>query len=275
MAQNPLQQYFRQPKIFISLPSQGAYNKPGSIDGDVNNIPVYGMTGMDEIIIKTPDALLTGDSTVKVIQSCCPSIKDPWGLSVLDLDLVLSAIRIATYGRNLGLSANCPKCNEENDYDVDLTRIIDHFTKCKFNSRVVVDDLVITIQPLTYEQSTRFNIRNFELQQKIAQVEFIEDKDERQKTINTLWLELADVQRTVFGATIESVQTQTDTVTERGYIDEWLTNCDKEVVNVIRDHIEQNRRDWQLPKYSVACMECKHEFDLAIDLDQANFFAGA
>lgn len=275
MAQNPLQQYFRQPKIFIRLPSQGAYNKPGAIDGDVNNLPVYGMTGMDEIIIKTPDALLTGESTVKVIQSCCPSIKDPWGLSALDLDLVLSAIRIATYGKDLGLTATCPACEEENDYDVDLTRIIDHFAKCKYDPRVVVGDLVITIQPLTYEQSTKFNLRNFELQQRIAQVDFIEDKDERQKQINELWQELADVQRSIFAATIESVQTQTDTVTERGFIDEWLQNCDKEIVNVIRDHIDKNRQTWTLPKYTVSCMECKHEFDLAIDLDQANFFATA
>lgn len=275
MAQNPLQQYFRQPKIFISLPSQGAYNKPGTIEGDVNNLPVYGMTGMDEIIIKTPDALLTGESTVKVIQSCCPAIKDPWGLSALDLDLVLSAIRIATYGKEMGLSASCPKCEEENDYDVDLTRIIDHFSKCKYDSRVIVGDLVITTQPLNYEQSTKFNVKNFELQQRISQVDFIEDKDARQKQINELWQQLADVQRTIFAATIESVQTQTDTVTERGFIDEWLLNCDKEIITSIRNHIDLNRQAWTMPKYKVSCMECKHEFDLAIDLDQANFFETA
>ena len=275
MAQNPLQQYFRQPKIFISLPSQGVYSKPGSIDGDVSNLPVYGMTGMDEIIIKTPDALLTGESTVKVIQSCCPSIKDPWGLSALDLDLVLSAIRIATYGKELGLSATCPACEEENDYDVDLTRMIDHFSKCKYDPRVVVGNLVITTQPLTYEQSTKFNVKNFELQQQIGQVDFIEDKEERQKKINELWTQLADVQRVIFAATIESVQTETDTVTERGFIDEWLLNCDKEVINTIRNHIDSNRQAWTMPKYKVSCMECKHEFDLAIDLDQASFFATA
>jgi hypothetical protein len=53
MANNPLQQYFRQPKIFINLPSQGVYNKPGSIQGEVSNMPVFGMTGMDEILMKT------------------------------------------------------------------------------------------------------------------------------------------------------------------------------------------------------------------------------
>lgn len=275
MAQNPLQQYFRQPKIFISLPSQGVYSKPGTIDGDVNNLPVYGMTGMDEIIIKTPDALITGESTVKVIISCCPSIKDPWGLSALDLDLVLSAIRIATYGKELGLSSTCPACEEENDYDVDITKIIDHFSKCHYDNKVVVGDLVIKTQPLTYKQSTDFNLKNFELQQKISQVEFVEDKDEKQKKINALWQELAEVQRTIFATAIESVETQTTTVTERGFIDEWLLNCDKEVITAIRDHLDNNRKAWALPKYHVSCMNCKHEFDLSIDLDQSNFFGPA
>ena len=66
MAVNPLQKYFRQPKIYIKFPSGGIFNKPGTIQGDVTNTPVYGMTGMDEIIVKTPDALLSGESTAQV-----------------------------------------------------------------------------------------------------------------------------------------------------------------------------------------------------------------
>ena len=67
MAGNPLQKYFRQPKVFIKLPSGGIYSKPGTIQGDAGNVPVYGMTGMDEIIVRTPDALLSGESTATVI----------------------------------------------------------------------------------------------------------------------------------------------------------------------------------------------------------------
>jgi len=70
MVQNPLQQYFRQPKIWVGLPSNGVYSESGTFDGDVSNMPIFGMTGMDEIILKTPDALITGESTIKIIQSC-------------------------------------------------------------------------------------------------------------------------------------------------------------------------------------------------------------
>ena len=74
MAENPLKQYFRQPKIYITLPSKGVFYSPDDISGLFENIPIYGMTGMDEIILKTPDALMSGESTVKIVQSCCPTI---------------------------------------------------------------------------------------------------------------------------------------------------------------------------------------------------------
>jgi len=53
MTTNPLQQFFRQPKIYVGLPSKGIFNKPNTVSGDINRMPIYGMTGMDEIILKT------------------------------------------------------------------------------------------------------------------------------------------------------------------------------------------------------------------------------
>ena len=136
MAQNPLQQYFRQPKIYISLPSGGTYNKPGTINGDPNRLPVFGMTGMDEILMKTPDALLAGESTVKVINSCCPAITDPWDLSSLDIDLVLTAIRIATYGGDINIANVCTECDTANEYSLPLSVLIDHYATCQYDNKI-------------------------------------------------------------------------------------------------------------------------------------------
>jgi hypothetical protein len=35
------------------------------------------MTAKDELMFKTPDALLNGQSTVEVVKSCIPAIQDP------------------------------------------------------------------------------------------------------------------------------------------------------------------------------------------------------
>lgn len=275
MPQNPLQQYFRQPKIFISLPSQGVYNKPGTIQGDVSNLPVCAMTGMDEIILKTPDALLSGESSVKVIESCCSSIKDAWELSILDTTLIFTAMRIATFGSTMTLENTCPVCSTENEYDVNLGTIIDHFSKITYNNKIVLKDMIINVRPLTYKESTEANLRNFKLQQQMSQVESLKDETEKQNTINRLFRELAQVRNDIYFASVESVEIGTQVVTERSFIQEWMNNCDKSVFDAITDHIESNREHWRIPAYKVQCNNCQHETDLRVELDQSNFFEGA
>nr|NIU01198.1 hypothetical protein [Nitrosopumilaceae archaeon]NIU85959.1 hypothetical protein [Nitrosopumilaceae archaeon]NIV66026.1 hypothetical protein [Nitrosopumilaceae archaeon]NIX61800.1 hypothetical protein [Nitrosopumilaceae archaeon] len=54
MTDNPLKQYFRQPTIHISLPSNGKYYSEGSIEiPESGELPVYPMTAIDEITYKT------------------------------------------------------------------------------------------------------------------------------------------------------------------------------------------------------------------------------
>jgi hypothetical protein len=273
MPQNPLQQHFRQPKIYISLPSQGAYNKQGTINGDIAKIPVYGMTGMDEIILKTPDALLSGESTVNVIKSCCPNINNGWDVSMLDADMILTAIRIATYGNTIDVTHTCPKCNHENAYSLDLGVVIEHFTHCKFDNAVVLQDLTINIQPLNYKQSTEFKLKNFKLQQKLSQAEFVEDASEQQLLINGIFKELSEIQTELYIASVESVQTGSTVVTERDYIAEFLSNCDKMIFDKIKESIEKNQKTWQMPLFPAKCEECASENKISLDLDQASFFA--
>ena len=118
---NPLSQYFRQPKVYMRLPSQGKFYTQGGLDrSSTGDYAVYAMTAKDELMFKTPDALLSGQSTVEVIKSCIPAITDPWSMPSIDLDASLVAIRIATYGENMEVVANCPKCDEENNYDINL-----------------------------------------------------------------------------------------------------------------------------------------------------------
>jgi hypothetical protein len=275
MANNPLQQFFRQPKIYISLPSQGVYNKPGTFSGNIERLAVYGMTGMDEIMMKTPDALLSGESTARVIQSCCPEIADPWDLSLLDTDLVLTAVRIATFGNNLLVEKTCSKCGTENEFSLDLSGLIDYYSSCKYDSKLVLKELVIKTRPLTYKQSTEFSIRNFQLQQKMRQVAVIEDQEEQQQAVNSTIEELAVLRTELFAANIESVSAGDTLVTERAYILEWLNNIDRDVVNSLKDHLEHNKNKWTAPNHKVTCESCGNEDTVIMDLDQSNFFAQA
>lgn len=275
MAQNPLQQYFRQPKIFISLPSHGVYNKPGTFASDTERLPVFGMTGMDEIIVKTPDALLTGESTVKVISSCCPWVANPWELSMIDLDTVLTAIRIATYGNTLTLRNVCTKCGTDNEYDFDLSTFIDYYASCKYENKVIIGDLTVYIKPLTYKESSDFSLRNFQQQQQLKQVALIEDEEVKKQQMSQLFEDLGHLQNEIFITGIESITVNSTNVTEKGFIKEWVENCDSAMIDKIKEQIFKNQTAWISPGQKVKCDNCGTESKLSISLDQSDFFVTA
>jgi len=273
MSVNPLQNYFRQPKIYIKLPSKGMYSDPGTFTVDVDKIAVYGMTGMDEIIMKTPDSLLSGESVAQVIKSCCPGIANPWELTVLDTDLIFASIRIATYGNLMTVTHTCGKCKAENEYDLDMSRVIEFFTNCKYDNKITLENMVINTQPLSYKESTNFSIENFGLQQRLTQAEQVEDEEQKQKYINDIFKDLAKLQAEIYFLSIESVEVGNSVVTEKNYIREWLSNCDKSVYDAIKNHIDKNRQTWQTPTFPVKCETCETETNIRVELDQSNFFA--
>lgn len=269
---NPLTKYFRQPKIFIQLPSKGLFYPPGVLKGDYNNVPIFGMTGMDEILFKTPDALFNGEASTTVIESCCPYISDAKQMPSVDVDAVLVAIRLATYGEEMTINFTCKKCGTASDYDIDLKTIIDYFGSLTFNNTVQVnEDIVVKLKPLSYKEMTEFNIENFKLQRTLYQVEGLSE-DAQQEHLSSIYKKLAEIQVELFMLSIESVQTPDTLVTDKEMIKEWLQNADKAVYAIIKKHLEKNKEEWAVPKQHVKCGECSHEDDFTVSIDQTNFF---
>jgi O-phosphoseryl-tRNA(Cys) synthetase len=230
---------------------------------------------MDEIIMKTPDALLSGESTSRVVQSCCPNVKDAWEVTTIDMPLLIAALRIATYGNSLPISHVCPECGEQNEYDMDLGKTVEYYGNCRFDNVIRIADLVINIRPLTYRESTAFGLKNFQLQQRLKQVDTLEGEEEQQKLINTIFEELAVIQNEIYIASVESVETSTGVVTDKVFITEWLKNCDTSVFDAIKQKNEDNMKTWTVPGVPVKCESCGHESEVFIELDQSNFFVKA
>jgi hypothetical protein len=159
---NPLSKYFRQPKLYIQLPSQGKWYAQGAIDYPENGeLPVYSMTAKDELQFKTPDALLNGQATVDVIQSCMPNIKDAWKMPSIDLDVALIAIRLATYGEMMTLTLKTPVTGEEKEMQVDLRQLLDNFANLDYSDTVQMPEMTIKLRPLTYREFTTGALKTF------------------------------------------------------------------------------------------------------------------
>ena len=84
---NPLNKYFRQPSIYVTLPSGASYPPTVLQQTQSGEIGIQPMTAKDEIRFKTPDALMNGQGVVDVIESCVPQIKDAWQIKNLLSDI--------------------------------------------------------------------------------------------------------------------------------------------------------------------------------------------
>lgn len=270
---NPLQKYFRQPKVFLNLPSKGLYYESGTLTGDYNSVPVFAMSGMDEIIFKTPDALFSGEATIRVIESCVPYIKKAGKIPSIDIDSIIIAIRIATYGETLSLEKECENCGSDNNYDIQLPKILDHLSTLKFENQIKLNnDISLKIRPLNYSETSHYSMENFKLQKKLMQIADLSVEDQ-QKTLDEIYKDLADLQLDFFLSSIESVQLTDETIVDKQLISDWLKNSERDLFSTLKEKIESNKDQWQIPPQPTVCGSCNHKSNLEILLDQSSFFA--
>jgi hypothetical protein len=235
-------------------------------------VPIFAMSGMDEIIYKTPDALFNGEATVKVIESCCPFIKDAKTVPSIDIDALMVAIRIATFGAELTVGHTCRNCESDNEFTVELSQLLDYFNSLTFvNTIKINDEITLKIRPLQYEEMTYFSIENFKLQRQLFQSQNLTDA-ERQAVIDQIYKTLSELQLQLFLTSIESVQIPELVVNDKAQIEEWLRNADRDVYAKVKEKLESNKETWDIPKQHIKCPECNTEDDITVTLDQSNFF---
>ena len=192
---NPLNKYFRQPAIYVSLPSGADYPPHVVTPTQTGEIGVMPMTAKDEIRFKTPDALMNGQGVVDVIQSCVPDIKDAWQIKSYDLDTILVAIRVATYGETMEINFNVPGANESVSHSVNLPAILDDLRKTKVDGHITLQDgLKITVRPLTYKDMTTTSLQTFQQQKMYSAIQDSQLSDEEKgKRFNEAFKALTDL----------------------------------------------------------------------------------
>ncbi len=275
---NPLFKHFRQPQIYLRLPSQGRWYEPGSLDMPVTGeLPVYAMTAKDELTLKTPDALLNGQATVDVIQSCLPNIKDAWKVPSVDLDAILIAIRQATYGPRLELMSLCPHCQTKNEHDINLQSVADQIVLQDFESTIKIKGLEIFLKPQNYKDFNKTSLENFE-QQRVLNVVNDTTLSDEEKLIkfNLLFKKLLELTVSTVSKSVGAIKTEDGTLVEdTAMIDEFFVNCDKEIWNSVKQRLEQMGEQNPLKNIPLVCEneECLKPYTTPLLFETSSFFA--
>ena len=278
---NPLKKYYRQPKQFVRLPSNYKYYKPGTIQvPESGEVAVFPMTAKDELLFKTPDALLNGEATVRVIQSCIPAIKNAWEMPALDIDACLVAIRMATYGTKMQVKVFVPKTKIEKDMELDLQAALDRLLSHTYEEKFLYQNMEVTTRPLTYKEFTEAAIKTFEEQRMAAMVQDKEmPEEEKIKRFQASFSKLTDINIQMVSASVASIRVDGQVVTDKTQIQEFLENTSKEFYQTIIDQSTKQKDNFTIPPVEMTATpeEIKagapETYKVPVLFDQANFFA--
>lgn len=273
--QSILKKYRRQPKLQIDLPSRGEYYPPNALyENQHTDIPVFSMTPNDEIMFKTPDALINGEATVATIKSCIPTITDPWSIPTLDIDTVLVAIRIASYGDTMNVLKVCKDCGSENQYEIPLTSYLDSYLTKTFNNKLTIDNFTFHFRPLSYREFTNGQKRLLGIRRSINQVITNKDfsDDDKGKAMDPLYIELAKAQLEAITNAIVGIEVEGEIEKNKQEIMEFLDNNDTKYIAKVKKTIEENHKTWSPPKHSIKCNECNKDDQMQVTLDTSDFF---
>jgi hypothetical protein len=240
---NPLQKYFRQVKNYMRLPSKGKFYPAGVLDMPATGeLPVYAMTAKDELLFKTPDALMNGQATVDVIQSCVPNIKNAWLMPSIDLDAVLIAIRIATYGESMDVNITVPNTTIKRDFSMDLRLALDDLMAGQFAETMQIGAMTVTLRPINYKEFTDGAIKSFE-EQRIVNVVNDDKLDEQTKVgmFQQSFRKLTDITIAMVANSVVSIAVDGVVVTDPAHITEFIAKSEKNFYSAVMEHVQKQR----------------------------------
>ena len=275
-ASNPLAKHFRQPSIYLKLPSGGRFYPDGVLELNLTGeIPVYPMTVKDELLLKTPDALLNGSSMGEMIRSCCPGIKDPWSIPLLDLDPILIAVRLASYGQGMDIVSKCTHCSTENEHTIDLRNLLDSLPSLmNLDNSVKFKDLVLELKPQTFADLNTASLIRFE-QQKLLDTVSNSDlaPEDKQRMFEDGFKTLTELNIDSLASCIRAIQTDTgDVVSDPAMIKEFLSKTDRESYDSIFKSVTNFVAVNAVPPVDLTCNECSEPYKVNLEFNQSNFF---
>lgn len=146
------------PSEVISLPSEGILYSPESSISS-GKIEIKYMTAREEDILTSQNLIKQGVVIDKLLQSLIISPISYDELLVGDKNAIMIAARVLGYGKDYGVSIECPACKTKNDINIDLTTLEDkEIDKSKwvnglneFTTTLSISKVEVTYKLLTHK----------------------------------------------------------------------------------------------------------------------------
>jgi hypothetical protein len=198
-----------------------------------------------------------------------------------DIDTVLIAIRIASYGETLDVTAGVPGTNESATHTVSLPQMLEQLRNIEVTDTCELKDgLKITVSPLTYKQITESQMKTFEQQRIYAQVSQSQmTAEDKTKRFTDSFKILGDLNMNLLISNIERITLPSgESVTDRAQIKQFVENADAKLIKELENKLIDIRQQGSIKPFKAKATEeqikagAPATYEVPITFDNANFF---
>lgn len=280
VAGNPLSQFYRKPGTYVTLPSGGRfYSTPPKLT-DSGELAVYPMTAKDEMTLKNPDALFNGEAVRQVLASVVPDIANVNEMPAGDVDLVLVAMRMASFGDDLNLTVShgCEASQGRTQaVTVSLGSIIGTMKPVlpTVGEVRLGSGLVVSVRPYNLQDQSRLLKAQFTSMRQIQAIENNETMsvEERTDIANREYANMIELAQQLLTGCVQKVVLPDGTeVTERKHIAEWMKNLDRASVDRLDQELKQFQEFGIVREVTTRCDYCGESYKTDMLFDPTSFF---
>ena len=255
---NPLLARVYMPGDTFTLPSGGIFYKNNELAPEVTNgeVHVHPMAAYDDILLRTPDLLFSGQAVEKIFKRCIPQILKPMELFARDVDFLMACLKKITYGDDFIFmyTHDCENA-KENEYKSNLSvfvknaKRIDPTTIGSLYTTVIESGQSVKMQP------TRFK----DIIKMLQDINPKEEYSAEEETDNII-------------DTIASVIDSVDDITNKEQIREWLQTISAGWIGGLSNAIEKTSAWGPDFTHKTECKDCKEEINIQVPVNPLSLF---
>ena len=253
---NPLLERVRIPGEHFALPSGGLFYEAGELDPEVvdGEILINPMTAIDEVVIRSPDKLFSGEGINDVFSRCVPQVRRGIDLLAKDVDFILLCLRKITYGNEFELSfTHTCEGAKDHSYIVNLENFFQQ---------------TVRIDPTSFENRFTCNLSNGQ----VVMTRPIRFGDVISVVQNMKDEPTVDEIKQLATSALLMVIREVDGIGDPRMVTEWIRALPANLAKELQRTVD-TAQDWG-PKFqfTAACKDCGEEVDVAAPLNPTDFF---
>lgn len=279
------------PDVAISLPTMGAFYPQGEVlKPGINpaEISIRPLSILDESSFRDPLMMISGHAIAKMVRRVCPEIDDPGQLAELDVQAILIACRLASYGSSLKLEHVCSKCQNKSTLMVDLNEHLLRYRPYTADELMLFDvDIDATgqkvrLRPMIYQDAVDMVMNAFKsnIQAEQYNQSHGEDNTLTDEFIEAYHRQFEEGIKTNLAAICSSIYTVTTKsgkiVMDRQSIEEWILRLSPDLIKPITERIARINMDIrERSKLEYVCDSCQTTNGFYVELDPQRLFMQA